>query len=53
MFSMKQAKPTFRSYLLPPQHEDKLSPETKIKKLKAILLPGKREKCVGRGDHCP
>lgn len=40
MFSIKQQKPTFRSYLLPPQHEDKLSPETKIKKLKAVLLPG-------------
>ncbi|XP_068131684.1 myotubularin-related protein 10 [Hyperolius riggenbachi] len=40
MFSMKQAKPTFKSYLLPPQHEDKLSPETKIKKLKPVLLAG-------------
>ncbi|KAM4038015.1 myotubularin-related protein 10 [Anomaloglossus baeobatrachus] len=40
MFSIRQQKPTFRSYLLPPQHEDKLSPETKIKKLKAVLLPG-------------
>ncbi|XP_063782317.1 myotubularin-related protein 10 [Pseudophryne corroboree] len=40
MFSIKQSKPTFRSYLLPPQHEDKLSPETKIKKLKPVLLPG-------------
>ncbi|KAM9313038.1 myotubularin-related protein 10 isoform 1-T1 [Gastrophryne carolinensis] len=40
MFAMKQAKPTFRSYLLPPQHEEKLSPETKINKLKTTLLPG-------------
>ncbi|XP_056425798.1 myotubularin-related protein 10 [Hyla sarda] len=39
MFSVKQQKPSFRSYLLPPQHEDKLSPETKIKKLKPVLLP--------------
>ncbi|XP_053320579.1 myotubularin-related protein 10 [Spea bombifrons] len=40
MFSLKSSKPSFKSYLLPPQHEDKLSPETKIKKLKAVLLPG-------------
>ncbi|KAG8575946.1 hypothetical protein GDO81_009718 [Engystomops pustulosus] len=40
MFSMKQPKPTFRSYLLPPQQEDKLTPQTKIKKLKPVLLPG-------------
>lgn len=31
------------------QHEDKLSPETKVKKLKAVLLPGKGEKCGGAG----
>ncbi|CAH2273729.1 Hypothetical predicted protein [Pelobates cultripes] len=41
MFSLKHStKPSFRSYLLPPQHEDKLSPETKIKTLKPVLLPG-------------
>ncbi|KAJ1180889.1 hypothetical protein NDU88_006100 [Pleurodeles waltl] len=40
MFSLKPPKPTFRSYLLPPQNEDKISPETKIKKLEAVLLPG-------------
>ncbi|XP_069481016.1 myotubularin-related protein 10 [Ambystoma mexicanum] len=40
MFSMKPPKPTFRSYLLPPQNEDKINPETKIKKLEAVLLPG-------------
>lgn len=40
MFSLKPPKPTFRSYLLPPPKEDKISPETKIKKLEAVLLPG-------------
>ncbi|KAM4677600.1 myotubularin-related protein 10 [Discoglossus pictus] len=40
MFSLKQSKPTFRSYLLPSQSEEKLSPETKIKKLRPVLLPG-------------
>ncbi|KAM4748983.1 myotubularin-related protein 10 [Rhinophrynus dorsalis] len=45
MFSLKQHKPSFKSYLLPPQHEDKLSPETKIKKLKAVLLPVSMSHC--------
>ncbi|KAG8440392.1 hypothetical protein GDO86_006229 [Hymenochirus boettgeri] len=40
MFALKQPKPSFKSYLLPPQHEDKINPETKIKKLKPVLLPG-------------
>ncbi|OCT89516.1 hypothetical protein XELAEV_18018137mg [Xenopus laevis] len=40
MFSLKQPKPSFKSYLLPLQQEDKLNPETKIKKLKPVLLPG-------------
>ncbi|XP_074822292.1 myotubularin-related protein 10 isoform X2 [Natator depressus] len=39
MFSLKPAKPTFKSYLLP-QVEDKITPEPKIKKLEPVLLPG-------------
>uniref|UniRef100_A0A8D0LD23 Uncharacterized protein n=1 Tax=Sphenodon punctatus TaxID=8508 RepID=A0A8D0LD23_SPHPU len=42
MFSLKQPKPTFRSYLLPlPQSEERISPEPKLKKLEPVLLPGK------------
>ncbi|KAM8974654.1 myotubularin-related protein 10 [Pelodytes ibericus] len=40
MFSLKSSKASFKSYLLPPQHEGKLSPETKIKTLHPVLLPG-------------
>ncbi|XP_053573532.1 myotubularin-related protein 10 [Bombina bombina] len=40
MFSLRQSRPTFKSYLLPSQSEEKLSPETKIKKLRPVLLPG-------------
>ncbi|XP_005285065.1 myotubularin-related protein 10 isoform X1 [Chrysemys picta bellii] len=39
MFSLKPARPTFKSYLLP-QVEDKITPEPKIKKLEPVLLPG-------------
>ncbi|XP_030432697.1 myotubularin-related protein 10 [Gopherus evgoodei] len=39
MFSLKPAKPTFKSYLLP-QVEDKITPEPRIKKLEPVLLPG-------------
>uniref|UniRef100_A0A2I3LYX1 Myotubularin-related protein 10 n=1 Tax=Papio anubis TaxID=9555 RepID=A0A2I3LYX1_PAPAN len=41
MFSLKPPRPTFRSYLLPPpQTDDKISSEPKIKKLEPVLLPG-------------
>ncbi|XP_054997361.1 myotubularin-related protein 10 [Sorex araneus] len=41
MFSLKPPRPTFRSYLLPPpQPEDKVNSEPKIKKLEPVLLPG-------------
>ncbi|KAI2573315.1 MTMR10 isoform 5 [Pan troglodytes] len=41
MFSLKPPKPTFRSYLLPPpQTDDKINSEPKIKKLEPVLLPG-------------
>ncbi|KAK7813803.1 hypothetical protein U0070_003712 [Myodes glareolus] len=42
MFSLKPPRPSFRSYLLPPpQTDDKISSEPKIKKLEPVLLPGK------------
>nr|XP_019608775.1 PREDICTED: myotubularin-related protein 10 [Rhinolophus sinicus] len=41
MFSLKPPRPTFRSYLLPPpQTDDKMNSEPKIKKLEPVLLPG-------------
>ncbi|XP_044774236.1 myotubularin-related protein 10 [Neomonachus schauinslandi] len=41
MFSLKPPRPTFRSYLLPPpQTDDKINSEPKIKKLEPVLLPG-------------
>ncbi|XP_051678215.1 myotubularin-related protein 10 isoform X2 [Oryctolagus cuniculus] len=41
MFSLKPPRPTFRSYLLPPpQTDDQISAEPKIKKLEPVLLPG-------------
>ncbi|KAM7103871.1 LOW QUALITY PROTEIN: myotubularin-related protein 10 [Ciconia maguari] len=41
MFSLKQPKPTFKSYLLPlPQAEDHITSEPRIKKLEPVLLPG-------------
>ncbi|XP_074862498.1 myotubularin-related protein 10 isoform X1 [Carettochelys insculpta] len=42
MFSLKPTKPTFKSYLLPlpPQIEDRITPEPKTKKLEPVLLPG-------------
>ncbi|XP_068000103.1 myotubularin-related protein 10 isoform X1 [Melanerpes formicivorus] len=41
MFSLKQPKPTFKSYLLPlPQAEDHMTSEPRIKKLEPVLLPG-------------
>ncbi|XP_012588201.1 PREDICTED: myotubularin-related protein 10 isoform X2 [Condylura cristata] len=41
MFSLKPPRPTFRSYLLPPpQTDDKVNSEPKIKKLEPVLLPG-------------
>nr|XP_033775419.1 myotubularin-related protein 10 isoform X2 [Geotrypetes seraphini] len=40
MSSLKPLRPTFKSYLLPPQIEDKINPNIKIKKLEAVLLPG-------------
>nr|XP_020015465.1 myotubularin-related protein 10 [Castor canadensis] len=41
MFSLKPSRPTFRSYLLPPpQTDDKIGSEPKIKKLEPVLLPG-------------
>ncbi|XP_040826185.1 myotubularin-related protein 10 [Ochotona curzoniae] len=42
MFSLKPPRPTFRSYLLPPppQTDDKIDSEPKIKKLEPVLLPG-------------
>lgn len=41
MFSLKPPRPSFRSYLLPPpQTDDKISSEPKIKKLEPVLLPG-------------
>ncbi|KAM9275803.1 myotubularin-related protein 10 isoform 1-T1 [Morus bassanus] len=41
MFSLKQPKPTFKSYLLPlPQAEDHIASEPRIKKLEPVLLPG-------------
>ncbi|XP_075391990.1 myotubularin-related protein 10 [Tenrec ecaudatus] len=41
MFSLRPPRPTFRSYLLPPpQTDNKISSEPKIKKLEPVLLPG-------------
>ncbi|XP_007456480.1 PREDICTED: myotubularin-related protein 10 [Lipotes vexillifer] len=41
MFSLKPPRPTFRSYLLPPpQTDDNINSEPKIKKLEPVLLPG-------------
>uniref|UniRef100_A0A673JMJ5 Myotubularin-related protein 10-like n=1 Tax=Sinocyclocheilus rhinocerous TaxID=307959 RepID=A0A673JMJ5_9TELE len=40
MFSGKQTKPTFKSYLPPLQTDSKKSPQLPIKKLEAKLLPG-------------
>ncbi|KAM5291276.1 myotubularin-related protein 10 isoform 1-T1 [Glossophaga mutica] len=41
MFSLKPPRPTFKSYLLPPpQTDDKINSEPKIKKLEPVLLPG-------------
>uniref|UniRef100_H3BGG1 Myotubularin related protein 10 n=1 Tax=Latimeria chalumnae TaxID=7897 RepID=H3BGG1_LATCH len=40
MFSVKPPKPTFRSYLLPPQIEERISPEPSNKKLEPVLLQG-------------
>ncbi|XP_010190032.1 PREDICTED: myotubularin-related protein 10-like [Mesitornis unicolor] len=41
MFSLKQPKPTFKSYVLPlPQAEDHITSEPRIKKLEPVLLPG-------------
>ncbi|KAM5292574.1 myotubularin-related protein 10 isoform 2-T2 [Ctenodactylus gundi] len=41
MFSLKPPRPSFRSYLLPPpQTEDQINSEPKIKKLEPVLLPG-------------
>ncbi|XP_053128063.1 myotubularin-related protein 10 isoform X2 [Hemicordylus capensis] len=39
MFSFKPPKATFRSYL-PPQPEEKITPEPRLKKLEPVLLPG-------------
>uniref|UniRef100_A0A674GRJ6 Myotubularin-related protein 10 n=2 Tax=Taeniopygia guttata TaxID=59729 RepID=A0A674GRJ6_TAEGU len=39
MFSLKQPKPTFKSYLLP-QADENISSEPRIKKLEPVLLPG-------------
>ncbi|KAL1271405.1 hypothetical protein QQF64_030421 [Cirrhinus molitorella] len=55
MFSGKQTKPTFKSYLPPLQTESKKSPQLPIKKLEAKLLPGEIvvneanfvRKCIG------
>lgn len=41
MFSFKPPRPTFRSYLLPPpQTDEQMNSEPKIKKLEPVLLPG-------------
>ncbi|XP_067255613.1 myotubularin-related protein 10 isoform X2 [Chanodichthys erythropterus] len=40
MFSNKQTKPTFKSYLPPLQTDSNKSPQLPIKKLEAKLLPG-------------
>ncbi|XP_016128727.1 myotubularin-related protein 10-like [Sinocyclocheilus grahami] len=55
MFSGKQTKPTFKSYLPPLQTDLKKSPQLPIKKLEAKLLPGEIvvneanfvRKCIG------
>uniref|UniRef100_A0A9J8CWB6 Myotubularin related protein 10 n=2 Tax=Cyprinus carpio TaxID=7962 RepID=A0A9J8CWB6_CYPCA len=55
MFSGKQSKPTFKSYLPPLQTDLKKSPQLPIKKLEAKLLPGEIvvneanfvRKCIG------
>uniref|UniRef100_A0A8C2KMK3 Myotubularin related protein 10 n=1 Tax=Cyprinus carpio TaxID=7962 RepID=A0A8C2KMK3_CYPCA len=55
MFSSKQSKPTFKSYLPPLQTDLKKSPQLPIKKLEAKLLPGEIvvneanfvRKCIG------
>ncbi|XP_056100115.1 myotubularin-related protein 10 [Rhinichthys klamathensis goyatoka] len=55
MFSGKQTKPTFKSYLPPLQTDSKKSPQLPIKKLEAKLLPGEIvvneanfvKKCIG------
>ncbi|XP_065123958.1 myotubularin-related protein 10 [Paramisgurnus dabryanus] len=59
MFSAKQTKPTFKSYLPPLQADLKKSPQLPIKKLEAKLLPGEIvvneanfvKKCIG-GETC-
>ncbi|XP_049638630.1 myotubularin-related protein 10 isoform X2 [Suncus etruscus] len=41
MFSLRPPRPSFRSYLLPPQADDQAgNSEPKIKKLEPVLLPG-------------
>ncbi|XP_077084721.1 myotubularin-related protein 10 [Siphateles boraxobius] len=59
MFSGKQTKPTFKSYLPPLQTDLKKSPQLPIKKLEAKLLPGEIvvneanfvKKCIGT-ENC-
>ncbi|KAA0723312.1 Myotubularin-related protein 10 [Triplophysa tibetana] len=59
MFSGKQTRPTFKSYLPPLQTDVKRSPQLPIKKLEAKLLPGEIvvneanfvRKCIG-GETC-
>lgn len=59
MFSGKQTKPTFKSYLPPLQTDSKKSPQLPIKKLEAKLLPGEIvvneanfvKKCIGT-ENC-
>ncbi|XP_025127245.3 myotubularin-related protein 10 isoform X4 [Bubalus bubalis] len=49
MFSLKPPRPTFRSYLLPPpQTDDKINSEPKIKKLEPVLLPASCPWCAGK-----
>ncbi|XP_016783344.1 myotubularin-related protein 10 isoform X4 [Pan troglodytes] len=51
MFSLKPPKPTFRSYLLPPpQTDDKINSEPKIKKLEPVLLPANKINGIPSGD---
>uniref|UniRef100_A0A8C6RPL3 Myotubularin phosphatase domain-containing protein n=1 Tax=Nannospalax galili TaxID=1026970 RepID=A0A8C6RPL3_NANGA len=40
VFTPKPPRPTFNSYLPPPQTDDKINSEPRIKKLEPVLLPG-------------
>ncbi|XP_028342886.1 actin nucleation-promoting factor WAS-like [Physeter macrocephalus] len=54
MFSLKPPRPTFRSYLLPPpQTDDNINSEPKIKKLEPVLLPARGSRVASKDDNPP